>query len=383
LNEELEPLLFNKLVSKPSRYFMENKMYDNPTLNQGFQFEGQSYLSTIITTPYDKWRVVQVIAVNELTQGTDAIKLWTISTILVSLFIAFILAVIISKNITGNVRLLLQSMTNFSVDFTHKVIVPTSRDEVGLLAEKFNSMAEKIGELINTIYKEKLLKQKAEYRTLQFEYKALQAQINPHFLYNTLSFIDSIATVKQEKEISAITQMLADIFRYSTNGNDVATIDDEVGQLQRYLHIQKTRYGEDLRWQFIIDPNVRECKIVKLLLQPLVENSVIHGIRKAGTIKVIILPNGDNLSIAVEDNGAGMAEEELTALTERLETSSNRLRSKTDGGSHIGLANVCHRIKSFYGETYGLAIVSSEGLGTKVTITIPIVRETSQNDNIA
>lgn len=237
-------------------------------------------------------------------------------------------------------------------------------------------MLKRINQLIDRVYEAEILQKDAEI-------KALQSQINPHFLYNTLSVIDSIATVKQEKEISSITQMLADIFRYSTNGNDVATIDEEVGQLQRYLHIQKTRYGEDLRWQFIIDPNVRDCQIVKLLLQPLVENSVIHGIRKAGTIKIMILPDGGHLSIAVQDNGAGMKEEELASLIERLETSSNRLQSKTGGGSHIGLANVCHRIKSFYGEAYGLTIVSSEGLGTKVTITIPIVREAAHNDNIA
>ena len=108
LNEEFEPLLFDRLVSEPSRYFIENKMYNhNSSLHQGFQFDGQAYITTIITTPYDKWMIVQVIAVNELTRGTDVIKLWTISTILVSLFIAFILAVVISRNITGNVRLLL------------------------------------------------------------------------------------------------------------------------------------------------------------------------------------------------------------------------------------------------------------------------------------
>ncbi|QJD87345.1 cache domain-containing sensor histidine kinase [Cohnella herbarum] len=368
--------LSKKKLTKPAEYsFVPQIVHSGEGDNRIFSsdLDGQKFMITYAKSTATGWYVVSAIPYSYLMERIVSVGKFAIQLDVVLFLLAILISLLISISISRPVQRLVAAMGKVEGGDLKVFVNLKSNNEIGVLGNSFNRMLKRINQLIDRVYEAEILQKDAEI-------KALQSQINPHFLYNTLSVIDSIATVKQEKEISAITQMLADIFRYSTNGNDVATIEEEVGQLQRYLHIQKTRYGEDLRWQFIIDPNVRECKIVKLLLQPIVENSVIHGIRKAGTIKVIILPSGDNLSIAVEDNGSGMTEEELTALIERLETSSNRLRSKTDGGSHIGLANVCHRIKSFYGEAFGLTIVSSEGLGTKVTITIPIVREAEQND---
>jgi two-component system, sensor histidine kinase YesM len=377
LNEELEPLLFNKLNSEPSRYFIENKMYDNnPTLGHGFQFEGQTYISTIITTPYDKWKIVQIISVNDLKRGTEAIQLWTVSTILISLLIALIIAVIISKNITENVRLLLQSMTNFSMDFTHKVIVARSRDEVGLLAEKFNSMAEKISELINTVYKEKLLKQKAEYRTLQFEYKALQAQINPHFLYNTLESIHSLAKLSGDKQVSEMIYLLGKLLRESiSKKGDIIYLQDEVDYIRNYLSIHKIIYGDKIEVNDSFEPSLMSFKVPKFILQPLVENSIKHGIEEKpgkGIVSIGCWTKDDDLFLEVSDNGVGIDEETKRQLLSPTEHS--KLNQK-DKHTNVGIISVHKRIQILYGEEYGLSITSEINQGTSIRIRLPIITE--------
>ena len=338
--------------------------------------EGQKFMISYTKSTATGWYVVSAIPYSYLMDRIVSVGKYSIQLDLVLLVLAVAISLSISISISRPVQRLAAAMRQVEGGDLKAFVNLKSNNEIGVLGSSFNRMLKRINQLIDRVYEAEILQKDAEI-------KALQSQINPHFLYNTLSVIDSIATMKQEKEISEITQMLADIFRYSTNGNDQATIEEETGQLQRYLHIQKIRYGDGLKWQMIVDPSVRDCKVVKLLLQPIVENAVTHGTRQSGMIRVVVLPKDGRLSIAVEDNGAGMSDEALAALIERLEAAPNRLQSKADGGAHIGLANVRHRIKSFYGEAYGLTIVSSEGLGTKVTISIPIVRDAGTESHIA
>ncbi len=337
--------------------------------------DGQKFMVSYSQSVATGWYVVSAIPYSYLMERITDVGIYSFQLVVVLIILALIISLLISIGISRPVQQLAAAMKRVE-DGDLKVKVKfRSSNEISILGNSFNRMILRINFLIDRVYEVEILQKEAEI-------KALQSQINPHFLYNTLAVIDSLATVKQEKEISAITQMLADIFRYSTSGNDLATIEEEINQIQRYLNIQQYRYGEDLRWQFIIDPSVRECKIIKLLLQPIVENSVLHGIQKAGTIKVIVLPKGSNLSIVVEDNGVGMNDSELQSLLQRLEH-SYRTRGKSENGSHIGLANVNSRIKSFYGERFGLNIISGTGLGTKVTVMIPIAEDTPDNGNIA
>lgn len=334
--------------------------------------DGEKFMVSYAKSTATGWFVVSAIPYSYLMERISAVGKFSIRLDIFLFILATLIALLISYSISRPVQRLAAAMKAVEGGDLKVFVNLRSTNEIGVLGNSFNRMIKRINLLIDRVYEAEILQKEAEI-------KALQSQINPHFLYNTLAVIDSIASVKKEQEISSITQMLADIFRYSTSGNEQATVDEELNQLQRYLNIQKFRYGEDLRWQFIVDPQVRGCRIVKLLLQPIVENAVIHGIRKSGMIKVIILPSGNHLSISVEDNGAGMTDDELHELLLRLET-ANRLQSKTDGGSHIGLANVSHRIKSFYGDRFGMTIVSSQGLGTKVSLTIPMVKDDPLSD---
>lgn len=363
--------LSKKNLSKPAEYAFVPKIVNaengEPRMFSS-ALDGQKFMITYAKSMATGWFVVSAIPYSYLMDRIVSVGKTSIQLAIALLVLAVLVSLSISISISRPVQRLAAAMKRVEGGDLKVFVNLKSNNEIGVLGSSFNRMLKRINQLIDRVYEAEILQKEAEI-------KALQSQINPHFLYNTLSVIDSIATMKHEKEISEITQILADIFRYSTNGNNQATVVEETIQLQRYLHIQKIRYGDGLKWQIIVDPSVRNCKIVKLLLQPIVENAVIHGIRQAGTIRIIVLPSGDDLSITVEDSGAGMPEQQLAALIERLEAAPNRLQSKAEGDSHIGLANVRHRIESFYGEDYGLEIVSAEGFGTKVKIKIPIVRE--------
>lgn len=337
--------------------------------------DGQKFMVTYAQSSITGWYVVSSIPYSYLMERITEVGTYFVRLHVVLILAAILVSLLISISITRPVQQLLAAMKRVEGGDLKVQVDLQSNNEIGLLGGSFNRMIGRINLLIDRVYEVEISQKEAEI-------KALQSQINPHFLYNTLSVIDSMATLKQEKEIGAITQMLADIFRYSTSGGDLASIEEEMSQVQRYLQIQQFRYGDQLRWQFIIDPSVRSSRIIKLLLQPIVENCVLHGIRKSGMIKVIIVPKGGNLSIMVEDNGMGMEEAELRHLTQRLQT-FGQLRSNAEEGRHIGLANVNRRIKSLYGEQYGLQVISARGIGTKVSIAIPIEYEEAQSDDIA
>ncbi|MBW7456134.1 sensor histidine kinase [Paenibacillus sepulcri] len=371
-----------KDTTELARYYLENKLYLFDSAKNGFTFGGRHYISTLISTVYDKWKIVQIIDVGQLTRGTDSIKYWTISTILVSLFIAFLMAAFISKNITANIRLLLQSMSSFSLDFNHHVIVPKSRDEVGLLAAKFNSMAEKINDLFNSVYREKLLKQKAEYRTLQFEYKALQAQMNPHFLYNTLESIYSMAKIKGEDEIGEMVYLLGKLLRESIGKKgDVLALQEEIAFIQSYLSIHKIIYGDKIEVIYRFDERLMDSRVPKFILQPLIENSIIHGIEEKpgkGIIEIDCWSEQGDLLIEVSDNGVGMESE----MVERLlapELYGHYLEKNRH--TNVGIISVHKRIRILYGDQYGLTINSAVGEGTKIRIRLPVLHESEEKSS--
>jgi two-component system sensor histidine kinase YesM len=366
----------SKLTKFADYSFTSKILHSGENDNRTFPgyIDNQKFMVSYAQSSTNGWYVVSAIPYSYLMERITDVGNYSFQLDVILFILAIAISLLISISISRPVQQLVVAMKHVEEGDLSVNVKLRTNNEIGILGNSFNRMILRIRLLIDRVYEVEILQKEAEI-------KALQSQINPHFLYNTLSVIDSIATVKQEKEISSITQMLADIFRYSTSGNELATIEEEINQVQRYLNIQKYRYGEDLRWQLIVDPTVRQCKIIKLLLQPIVENSILHGIQKAGTIKVIVLPSGDNVSIIVEDNGIGMSDSELQQLLQRLEV-SYRMRSKTEDGTHIGLANVKNRIKSFYGDEFGLNIVSAEDLGTKVTITIPKDEDKDPFNNI-
>jgi two-component system sensor histidine kinase YesM len=240
-----------------------------------------------------------------------------------------------------------------------------AKDEAGRLSETFNQMAENINILVQKVYEEHLMKREAEL-------KSLQMQINPHFLYNTLETINWMARVHGTEDIGIMVKSLGDLMRATINDKDYVMLADEINSLNNYLKIQKYRYGNKFEAGFEIDPNTKKLYVPKLILQPLVENAIYHGIEPSiekGVIQIKTMLDNKELIITVYDSGIGMTHDTISRVLD--------INSKEDNfTSHsIGLQNVIRRIKTLFGDDYGLEIHSELGEWTRIIVRLPVMFE--------
>lgn len=240
-------------------------------------------------------------------------------------------------------------------------------DEVGQLGKSFNKMLFKIKELINTVYEVRLKEREAELN-------ALQSQINPHFLYNTLESISITALLNNDMDAVNMIGILVKFFRYNiSKGKEIVEISKEIEHINNYLEIQKYRFKDKFQIFINIDKEIYNYKIIKLALQPLVENSIYHGLeRKKGTgsIKIIGIKENNKVKISIIDDGIGIDPDTLDKLNRTLNKSKS---ANVDSSRSIGLQNVHERIQLYFGDEYGLKISSKSGEGTEITLTIPVI----------
>lgn len=273
------------------------------------------------------------------------------------------MAVRVARSVSVPIQKLCQMTSKVAEgDFTVQSKVE-SEDEIAVLTRNFNNMTTEIGLLVEDI-------KKNEENLRMIEVKLLQAQINPHFLYNTLDTIVWLAEAgKKEKVVSMVTY-LSDFFRTTlSGGKDIIAIKDEKKHIESYLKIQQFRYQDVMDYEIKIEEEICEFMIPKLMLQPLVENALAHGIRnKRGKGRIVIIGRReeDNIIFQVIDDGKGMDEEELFRLRQCIAQNNN---NATDNGG-FGIVNVNQRIRSYYGEEYGVSFESELGKGTTATIYI-------------
>jgi two-component system, sensor histidine kinase YesM len=277
----------------------------------------------------------------------------------------------LSRSIYTPIKKLHDVTTTITKNDLQALMTSDNVDEITELGMSFNIMIGKIKDLLDSKIKEQENLKKAELR-------ALQAQINPHFLYNTLDTIIWMAESKKTDEVIKIVSALSDFFRISlSKGMDWITIGEEVERIRSYLTIQKMRYRDILDFKIEVDENVSENTILKLILQPLVENALYHGIknkRRGGTISVRARRKGrDEVLLEVEDNGIGFMPEKLAQVRSELEDDSGDIKLE----SGFALGNVNKRIRLYYGEPYGLSVQSKYSVGTRVTLVIPAKMETT------
>ena len=204
------------------------------------------------------------------------------------------------------------------------------------------------------------------------EYKALQSQINPHFLYNTLDMISWLSYQKKPEQISSVVYSLANFYKLSLNkGKYIVPISDEISHVTYYMKIQDLRFSGEIHFLTDIDPVILQYSIPKITLQPIVENALFHGIlekkSKSGQIIIHGILAEDNVLLIVEDDGVGIPSDQLNVLLE----ADNSEAHADDSGSHYGLRNINKRIRLQYGEEYGLSFESIPGEGTKVVLRLP------------
>ena len=249
-------------------------------------------------------------------------------------------------------------------------------DEAGSLFPGLNQIFTQYDKLLN---RQNMIQKNKR----QTEFIALQNQINPHFLYNTLEAIRGDALSAGMENIANTTEALATFFRYTiTDTGSLVTIEDELENVDNYFQIQKYRFGEKLNIVYEVPDHEAEILLLqcpKLTMQPVVENAIFHGLEKkpeGGLVRIRIELAGSKVLIHIEDNGVGMKEDELEAINHRLENLTAAYLSEDKKGQKGGIAlnNLCRRIKLLFGEEYGLHVYSMVGVGTQVCITLPIVK---------
>jgi two-component system sensor histidine kinase YesM len=291
-----------------------------------------------------------------------AIKFVVLFLFLTLFLSAIYLVIQFSKRITNPIENLVSAMKyvqngDFKVADTFK---PSQvHDEVGILHRNFFVMIERINELIKENYEKQLL-------VKDTEFKALQSQINPHFLYNTLESINWLAKINKQQQISKMVESLGYLLRNAISlKDDVITVQEEIEMVEHYVTIQRFRFEERLDFHLSIHEDVKECVLPKLIVQPLVENAIHYALEmmiEPCMISVSAYKNGDLLHLLVEDNGIGMDEQQLESVRK------GEIKTRGNG---IGLRNIDSRIKFVFGNQYGLQIDSKINKGTKVLIVIP------------
>lgn len=336
------------------------------------QIQGGSYQIRSELSPYTGWRTVGVFSMDEVMSSVNTIVYILFTCVIISLVLVVIVSFKFSRTLTNPIfklkRLMKQAESgDLTVRFNFE-----HNDEIGELGQSFNHMIARIDQLIQMVYVEQENKRTAEM-------KSLQEQIKPHFLYNTLDTISWMARDYDAEDIVRLVDALTNMFRIGlSHGKDIITVKEEITHVSNYLYIQKIRYKDKLNYVIHVDESLYAIEVPKLILQPLVENAIYHGVkakRGGGTITITGVPEGENLVFTVQDNGAGMPQEKVEELNRRMSE-----RSVLDEQKSFGLFYIRERIQLCYGTGYGVHVESALGEGTRVTITLPLYQKPKKFD---
>jgi len=348
--DPLPHLLFNQITEKHTEKDASGSFTEDGYL---FSYKKMDSLG---------WTIVSQSPVGEMNGELNAFNRIMLFIIVLCVILGLIMALFLANNISSPIQKFVRSLShlkegNFSIPVQYK-----RKDEFAYLFSQYNKMIARVGELIQKLYITEVMKKEAEL-------KALQAQINPHFLYNTLDSINWIALKHNVQEISTMVTSLSDFFRYNlSKGNNMIPLEDELKQVQSYLSIQQVRFHEKLEYRLAVSPDVLQGYTVKLILQPIVENAILHGIEKRRGKGIILLDAclvDGTVRVTVSDNGVGADPEQLNRLLNEPHPESSK---------SYGIRNVHQRIKQVYGDNYGLTFeANEEGPGLKVTVRFPFI----------
>ncbi|WP_377147080.1 sensor histidine kinase [Robinsoniella peoriensis] len=353
-NQSLQGIVFDE----DKDYFLKNYRVS---------YENEEYQVTSILSSKKQWHVISLIKVRELMKKEEFIFLAAALIALVSIGFAVLFTWIISKTITRNLTLMEENMKKIEKGDFKARVRPVSYDEIGMLGLQFNYMSVQIENLIDNLAKEKFAKEEAEFN-------ALQAQINPHFLYNTLGSVKWLAHKKNDPEVEKMVDSVISLMRFAIKKTDAfITVEEEVNYIHQYIFLQKAKYGDAFQVVYEVDPLAKEFKMLGFILQPLVENSIYHGIDMStgeGEIRIKVSAEDHSLVLRIEDNGVGFSEERLDEILHK--------EKKYKGFNSIGIKIVMERLSAYYKNAYDFRITSEEGEGTKIEIRLPLYQETKE-----
>ena len=348
--------LYNELQTENISLIMDT---DEDTVLTGTGNDGKLY--SISRSEKTGWTVVDCTNVKELLSKSRQAQSVYVLTAIILVIVALLFSRFMARSITLPIQKLRDSMKKVQEgDFSVSDVVVDSKNEIGSLTKSFDVMTHRIHELMEQNVHEQEEKRKSEL-------KALQSQINPHFLYNTLDSIIWMAEGKKNEEVVLMTASLARLLRQSiSNEDEVVPIANEVEYARGYLTIQKMRYKDKLEFQIEVDSSILYIPLIKLVLQPIIENAIYHGLKYKESKGLLIVKGfmkDGNAVLQVIDDGVGMDEETLAHIYDK-----HKVNYHSNG---VGVYNVEKRLKLYYGEDYGITYTSELGKGTTATITIP------------
>lgn len=317
---------------------------------------------TISRSKKTGWIVVGAMNTSELLKDNKQVQILYFIVAAVLLLAVILISSLLSREITKPIRQLRDSMSMVEEGEFEKANVDiTTENEIGSLSKSFNVMTERIHTLMDQNVYEQKQKRKIELR-------ALQAQINPHFLYNTLDSIIWMSEAGRNEEVVEMTSALARLLRQSiSNDQELVAVEKEIDYVRSYLTIQKMRYQDKLEYSIDIDPEIRFVEIVKLTLQPLVENAIYHGLKykeSKGNLDIRGFADGKDAVITIRDDGIGMEEQTLAHIFDEAEK-----EHKSNG---VGVSNVQKRLQLYFGPEYGISYESKRGEGTMAIVRVPL-----------
>lgn len=306
------------------------------------------------------WTMVSLVSIEQYWDNLRQATLLAAAAVLLAAALAAGLSLLLINRTFRPARQLIDAMQRFGAGELDARMTVTTTDEIGKLGEAYNNMAGSIQELMEKVYMLELAKKEAEIENLKM-------QINPHFLYNTLDTISWLGILHGNEDVSDVSVSLAKLLRANLKSDAMVTVDTEMGTIREYLQIQQYRFGDKVRVHYDIAPEVGKCYMPNFLLQPLVENSIMHGMECLDTpsdLTVSIQPHDSWLHFSVRDTGEGMTEEQVRLLRQQCE--DMKLHNS------IGLKNVYRRLYLLYGQDSRFEIQSAPGKGTTVSFRIPI-----------
>ncbi len=353
-------------------YLINEKIQERLLGKRGWLIDDKgSNLISYVSMEEPDWKIVTYIPLDTLYSEISNLRLWIIALCLLTVLILSFLSRKIAIDLVNPIKRLVDGMKKLQKGKPVDVRVDRN-DELGFITSSFNEMAGEIEHLITWIYREQITRKEAQL-------KALQSQINPHFLFNTLESINWMAQLNNVPEISETVSAFSSLMEASIGRDDkLISLEEEFTYIDNYISILRKRFEDGVQLLKNVESEaVLEIKIPKLLIQPLIENAVYHGIERSlgkGVINLNAYVKDENLVIEVIDNGMGIDEEELARLNKNLSMDNDTyFRTLADKErKSIGMENVNRRIKLFYGEDYGLKIESEKEKFTKVVVTIPV-----------
>ncbi|MDM5327844.1 sensor histidine kinase [Neobacillus sp. CF12] len=356
------------------------------------QWNNESTFFHFFTSEYTGWKLIAAVPKSQLFAPISGVRLTAVISAVFVIIIAFVLSVNSIRQIVKPIQLLERTMKTVEQGEWEKVPILPRNDEISSLLRSYNRMVERLSTLVDQVYKAELNNQQVkielqerELEKQKVEIQALQSQINPHFLYNTLETMNAYGIINGIEEISKMADALAGMFRYSVRNLEMVTLADEIEHVKGYLIIHELRIRKPINLILDIDPSLYDAPMVKLSLQPLVENAIQHGFKKSVdeiniTIRTKII--GSCLHVCVIDNGRGIPNDRLKEIREFIKPDrKNKPELRSDLG--IGVTNVNRRIQLIFGDQYGLKLTSRVNDGTTVSIVLPYQKEKRGTDQPA